>query len=139
MQNTKQFFISFTILVFCVVTAVRADGEVQSVRKEIIAAETLANVPGYKMTAVIVDVAPGVVTPSHRHGGFVFVYVLEGTAQSQLNGGEIIEYKAGQSWVEPPGVIHSHAMNPSETEAAKILTIFITKEDAQLTTMESAH
>ena len=74
-----------------------------------------------------------------RHAGFVFVYVLQGTVESQLNSGDIVTYKVGESWVEPPGTLHSHAKNPSETEVAKILAVFIAKEDAQLTTIEKTH
>jgi len=135
----KNGLIIIMILSTCVVMSVRADDARMNVSREIVAAEALANVPGYKLTAVTVDIAPGVASPSHRHAGFVFVYVLEGTVESQLNSGDIVTYKVGESWVEPPGTLHSHAKNPSETEVAKILAVFIAKEDAQLTTIEKKH
>ncbi len=135
----KNGLIIIMILSTCVVMSVRADDAGMNVSREIVAAEALANVPGYKLTAVTVDIAPGVASPSHRHAGFVFVYVLEGTVESQLNSGDIVTYKVGESWVEPPGTLHSHAKNPSETEVAKILAVFIAKEDAQLTTIEKTH
>jgi len=135
----KNGLIIIMILSTCVVMSVRADDARMNVSREIVAAEALANVPGYKLTAVTVDIAPGVASPSHRHAGFVFVYVLEGTVESQLNSGDIVTYKVGESWVEPPGTLHSHAKNPSETEVAKILAVFIAKEDAQLTTIEKTH
>ncbi len=135
----KNGLITIMVLSTCVVMSVRADDARMNVSKEIVAAEALANVPGYKLTAVTVDIAPGVASPAHRHAGFVFVYVLEGTVESQLNSGDIVTYKVGESWVEPPGTLHSHAKNPSETELAKILAVFIAKENAQLTTMEKTH
>ena len=140
MQYTiKKIFIWLIILSSSTVIIARADEASMNVSREIVAAEALANVPGYKLTAVTVDIAPGVASPSHRHAGFVFVYVLEGTVESQLNSGDIVTYKVGESWVEPTGTLHSHAKNPSETEVAKILAVFIAKEDAQLTTIEKTH
>ena len=104
----KNGLISIMVLSTCVVMSVRADDAGMNVSREIVAAEALANVPGYKLTAVTVDIAPGVASPPHRHAGFVFVYVLEGTVESQLNDGDIVTYTAGESWVEPPGTLHSH-------------------------------
>ena len=140
MQSTlKKSLILLSIVITFAGANTWADKSGMNIGREIVAAEALANVPGYKLTAVTVDIAPGVASPSHRHAGFVFVYVLEGTVESQLNSGDIVTYKVGESWVEPPGTLHSHAKNPSETEVAKILAVFIAKEDAQLTTIEKTH
>ena len=123
---------------FTLTSVVAHEGGHMNVTSEVIAAEALANVPGHQLTAVTVEIAPGVVSPPHRHAGFVFIYVLSGTIQSQLNNGEIVEYTAGQSWVEPPGTLHSHAKNPSETEAVKILAVFVAEKDASLTVPETS-
>ena len=117
-------------------TTATADGMSKGLKREIVAAAALENVPGHELTAVTVEIEPGVVSPSHRHAGFVFVYVLKGVVRSQLNHAEIVEYKAGESWVEPPGTIHSRSENPSKTEKAKILAVFIAKAEAQLTAPE---
>jgi quercetin dioxygenase-like cupin family protein len=127
-----------SVLSLVTISTVMAHELGMKVGREIMAAEVLENVPGHKLTAVRVNIAPGVVTPSHRHAGFVFIYVLEGTVESQLNNGEIVSYKAGESWVEPPGTLHSHAKNPSKTDSALILAIFIAEDGAQLTTMENS-
>ncbi len=143
MQYTKKIgLIIVSILMSCTATNLvghesASHHPAKKISREMLEAEVLANVPGHKLTAVTVEIAPGVGSPSHRHAGFVFVYVLEGTVESQLNDGEIVTYKAGESWVEPPGTLHAHSKNPSKTETAKILAVFVAKDGAQLTTMES--
>lgn len=104
------------------------------VDRQLISAEAMPNVPGYNLTAVTVELAPGISVPSHVHDGFVFVYVLEGTVRSQLNDAEAIDYAAGDSWVEPPQTIHSLTQNTNETDVARILAVFVAREGAQLTT-----
>ena len=137
MQNSiKKSLTVLAILISCLSLKVHADDTGMNVGREVMAAEALANVPGHKLTAIRVEIPPDSVSPSHRHDAFVFVYVLEGTVQSQLNNGEIIEYKSGQSWVEPLGALHSHASNPSKTETATVLAVYVAKEDAKLTTIE---
>lgn len=88
------------------------------------------------LTTVVVNMAPEAKTGSHRHGGMVFVYVLEGTVRSQLDSGEIIEYRPGQSWSEPPGTVHSFMENPSSTVPARLLATLITPTGTQLTTYD---
>ena len=103
-----------------------------------LAKEALSNIPDHNLTAVTVQLEPGVTVPAHTHGGLVFVFVLEGTIVSQLNNNEMIEYKSGESWVEPLGTIHSFTQNPSQTAKAKFLAVFVAKEDTKLTVMENS-
>ena len=119
--------------------AVAADDRSTGSTNELVSVSPLANVPGHSLTAVLVELAPGLTVPSHTHAGFVFVYVLEGTARSQLNHGETVEYVAGQSWVEPPGTIHSLALNPSMTETTKLLAVFVAMDGAELTHVGEKH
>ncbi|MFT5350554.1 MAG: quercetin dioxygenase-like cupin family protein [Gammaproteobacteria bacterium] len=135
MQNSiMRSLVIIGVITLCALTNVSAHEVDMKVTREVLAAEALANIPGHQLTAVTVEIAPGVVSPPHRHAGFVFIYVLSGTIQSQLNKGEIVEYKAGESWVEPPGTLHSYARNPSESEPVKILAVFVAEQDASLTT-----
>lgn len=101
-----------------------------------VTAEVLPNDPGQTLTAVIVNLAPDARSASHRHAGIVFVYVLEGIVRSQLDSGELIEYRAGQSWSEPPGTVHSFMENPSRTLPARLLATIIAPTGAQLTTYD---
>jgi quercetin dioxygenase-like cupin family protein len=102
--------------------------------RKFISEDELTHIPGQKVTSVTVELAPGVSVPAHRHEAFVYVYVLEGTVRSQLDEGELIEYKTGDSWVEAPNVLHSLTQNASDQEIAKILAVFIAKTGAKLTT-----
>ena len=69
----------------------------------------------------------------HPHAGSVTVYVLSGTIRSQLAGGPVLDYHAGQSFFEPLGAVHVLAENPSATEPAQFMAIHIADEGAQLT------
>ena len=104
----------------------------QGVTHRPVATERLPNVPGHSLTAVVVDFAPGGLSPPHRHPGFVFAYVLSGTIRSQLGDGPAVDYRAGQSWVEPPGTLHSLTQNPSPTEAASLLAVWVNENGAEL-------
>ena len=94
-----------------------------------VACEKLPNVPGKSVTTVMVEFPPNAFTPRHRHPGSVTAYVLKGTLRSQLNDGPVDTFKTGGTWFEPPGTIHSMVENPSTTESAEILAIFVADSD----------
>ena len=60
--------------------------------------------------------------------------MLDGTIRSQLEGGTAIIYTEGQTFFEPPGIVHLLAENVSATEPARILAVFVADEGATLTT-----
>jgi quercetin dioxygenase-like cupin family protein len=94
-----------------------------------IACEKLPNVPGKSITTLLVEFPPNAFTPRHRHPGSVTAYVLKGTLRSQLNDGPIDTFGPGGTWFEPPGTIHSMVENPSPTEPAEIMAIFVADSD----------
>lgn len=96
--------------------------------------EKLAHVAGKSITVEIVEFAPLAFAPEHHHAGSVTVYVLSGTIRSQLAGGPVQDFKAGQSFFEPLGTVHLFAENPNPTEPAKFMAIHIADDGAQLTT-----
>jgi quercetin dioxygenase-like cupin family protein len=93
----------------------------------------LPNVPGKRLTAVVVDYAPGSASPVHHHAGSVFVHVLAGAVRSQVTGGPVTVYRAGESFFEPPGGQHLVSENASATEPARLLAVFVADEGATLT------
>jgi len=101
-----------------------------------VTAQVLPDDPRQTLTAFMVYLAPEASTSSHRHAGVVFVHVLEGTVRSQLNNGEVIEYRAGDSWNEPPGSVHSYMENPSKTVPARLIATIIAPTGAKLTTYD---
>ena len=101
------------------------DSEAQTVTKNFEAA--IPNIPGKSLLAVEVDYAPGAASPSHTHAksAFIYAYVISGAIESKVNDGETRVYRAGESWSEPPGAIHSISRNASKTEPAKLLAVFV--------------
>jgi quercetin dioxygenase-like cupin family protein len=80
--------------------------------------EKLPNAPGKSMTTVLVQFPPMAYSPPHRHPGSVTAFVVKGTLRSQLAGGPALSYGAGQTWFEPPQILHVFAENPSPSESA---------------------
>ena len=91
----------------------------------------LPNVPGKSIKGVLVEYGPGGYSPAHRHPKSAFIYatVLEGAIRSQVQGGPVTTYKAGQSFSELPGEIHSVSANASQTKPAKLLAVFVVDTD----------
>lgn len=95
----------------------------------------LPNVPGKRLTAIVVHYAPGAASPAHHHAGSVFAYVLSGVIRSQNSStGPVRDYKAGESFFEPPGSHHLVSENASKTKPASLLAIFVADDGAVLTT-----
>jgi len=111
--------------------AARADADGVTVTPRF--AHELANVPGQRLSAVEVEVAPGATPAPHHHAGSVYVYVLAGTIRLGLGGEEPKLYHAGDSFFEPPGSTHAVSDNPSKTEPARLLAVFVAPDRAQLT------
>jgi quercetin dioxygenase-like cupin family protein len=100
-------------------------------------AQTIPNIPGKSLIAVVVDYMPGGASPSHTHAksAFIFGYVLSGEIESQVNDGPRRVFRAGESFYENPGSLHSVSRNASATEPAKLLAVFVVDtDDKELTT-----
>jgi quercetin dioxygenase-like cupin family protein len=87
----------------------------------------LPNVPGKSMRGVLVEYGPGGSSPAHRHPDSAFIYatVLQGAIRSQVNGGPVMVYHAGESFAELPGDHHGVSANASTTEPARLLAVFV--------------
>ncbi|WP_353447626.1 cupin domain-containing protein [Sphingomonas aurantiaca] len=87
----------------------------------------LPNVPGKSIKGVLVEYGPGGSSPAHTHPGSAFIYatVLEGAIRSQVNGGPIKVYRAGQNFSEYPGDRHGVSANASKTVPARLLAVFV--------------
>lgn len=96
----------------------------------------LPNVPGKAITMVRVTIAPGGASPAHHHAGVVAVYVLKGSIRSQVGDEALKTYAAGDTFFEPPGARHAVSANPSKSETAEILAVFVADQGATLTTFD---
>lgn len=90
----------------------------------------LPDIEGREAVVLEVVYPPGVASASHRHNAHTIVYVLEGTVEMQVAGGELKKLTVGQTFYETPNDIHAVSRNASETEPAKILVFFIKMKDA---------
>ncbi|MEH2549202.1 quercetin dioxygenase-like cupin family protein [Bradyrhizobium sp. AZCC 2262] len=99
--------------------------------------QTIPNIPGKSLIAVVVDYAPGGASPAHTHAksAFIFAYVLSGEIESQVNDGPKKVFRAGESFHEAPGDRHSVSRNASKTNPASLLAVFVVDtDDKELTT-----
>lgn len=92
----------------------------------------LAGVPGKEVAMFTVVYEPGGTDPVHRHDASAFVYVLEGTIEMQIAGGEKVTLRPGQTFYEPPDGVHLVGRNVSDTEPARFLVVLVKNEGAPL-------
>jgi quercetin dioxygenase-like cupin family protein len=79
-----------------------------------------------RVNAVRVDYDPGGFTSgTHRHPAGAYVYVMEGSVEFGVDNGEPFLLKAGESFFEPPGALHSISRNASETLPASLIAFFV--------------
>ncbi len=85
----------------------------------------LPNIDGKEVTISEITYPPGFASAPHRHDANTFVYVLEGTMQMQVGGGQVLTLKPGQTFYESPTDVHATSKNASATQPAKILVFMI--------------
>jgi quercetin dioxygenase-like cupin family protein len=115
--------------------AAARDSKRESVTRNFEAA--IPNIPGKSLVAVEVNYAPGQASAPHTHAksAFIYAYVISGAIESKVNDSEVRIYRAGESWSETPGAVHSISRNASKTEPAKLLAVFVLdSNDKALTT-----
>jgi quercetin dioxygenase-like cupin family protein len=88
-------------------------------------AKDLPNIEGKEVTMSEITYPPGFASAPHRHDANTFVYVLQGTMQMQVGGGQVLTLKPGQTFYESPTDVHATSKNASATEPAKILVFMI--------------
>jgi quercetin dioxygenase-like cupin family protein len=112
--------------------AVQADGAHGGVKVAPLMRQALAELPGKDGVLITVEFAPGHVDAAHRHPGHAFVYVLEGTVEMQMEGGELRTLKPGDAFYENPKDNHLVGRNLSKTQPARLLVFFVTDRNAPL-------
>jgi len=60
-----------------------------------------------EVTAMTVNLAPGAETGWHSHPIPVYAYVVEGTLEVELEGGQIITYRSGDAIIEVVNILHN--------------------------------
>ncbi|MBV8159248.1 MAG: cupin domain-containing protein [Dyella sp.] len=86
---------------------------------------TLTRAPGQSLEALRVTYAPGESSRPHSHDRDAYVYVLQGSVRSQVEGQPLRVYAAGESWFEPAGARHLVSANASDSAPATFLVVFV--------------
>lgn len=124
---------ALNILAIVLLTILSASSPAQQSIATALFQTDLPDIEGREAIMVEVEYPPGVASSSHRHNAHTFVYVLKGTVEMQVAGGELQRLVAGQTFYESPDDIHSVSRNASDTESAKILVVIIKQEGAPTT------
>ena len=115
----------------------KADSHENAAQVKPVMSQSLTDIPGKHLTAVLVNYGPGGKSAAHRHAGDVFAFVVSGTIRSQNSAtGPVKDYHAGEAFFEPAGSTHMVSENASAKEPAQLLAVFVADEHAQLTTWE---
>lgn len=125
MKMRSIFGAAYAALAIALATPAAAHGVGETVTPHF--SQTIPNIPGKSLVALIVDYAPGGASPSHIHAksAFIFGYVLSGEIKSQVNDGPKQVHRAGDSFYEAPGSRHPVSRNASKTRPARLLAVFV--------------
>jgi Uncharacterized conserved protein, contains double-stranded beta-helix domain len=107
-------------------------------RKVVLTQELKEKIDGKESQVVMLELtySPGAGTPKHRHPAPVFVHLVEGTIESQIEGQPPKTYTQGGTFFEPAGAVHVVSRNASRDKPAKFLAVFLAeKGKKQFTTL----
>ena len=95
----------------------------------------LPDFPGKEGMVEVVDFAPGEVSQPHRHNADLFVYVLEGSVVTQVEGDAPKTVNAGEVFYKSPTDVHTVSRNASATQPAKLLVFYVKVKGAPPTVL----
>lgn len=102
--------------------------------------KALPGIAGKEAIVLTVELAPGAVSPPHKHEASTFVYVLEGSVVMGVKGGKEVTLGPGEVFHENPDDIHTVSRNASATKPAKILVFMVKQKGAAVSMpVHSAH
>lgn len=122
MKSRRNFF-SFATAFFLGVTG-KAQPQARGEAKEL--ARHALTGPQQGMEAILVEVtAPPGHSMAHRHPGFVLGYVLNGELQFAINGERPEIVKAGGTFFEPAGALHTTGASAKPDAPVKFLAFMV--------------
>lgn len=101
-----------------------ASGYPEPVKRTVLLRTDLANAEGQEGAMWLVEIAPGAKTGKHYHPGHEFVYVLEGTGHTEMEGKPAAIVRAGEALYLPPGQVHN-TNNESATATTRALVVYV--------------
>jgi len=101
--------------------------------------QALPDLPGREVRITLLDRPPGNASLPHRHPGHhTFGYVVEGSYELGVNGAPTRMLKAGDTFYEPPGALHSVSRNASPDKQLKIVVFMVADAKSPSTVNEPA-
>jgi quercetin dioxygenase-like cupin family protein len=88
---------------------------------------------GMEAILVLVSASQEVPSTAHRHPGFVVGYVLDGEMKFAINGGKPDIVKAGSTFFEPPGALHTTGTSASPDSPVKFLAFIVAPKGSPVT------
>jgi quercetin dioxygenase-like cupin family protein len=80
----------------------------------------------YELLAVTLDIVPGGTDAApHRHYADLFVYVLEGSVEVELEGRGKSVHRRDEMFPEPRNALHSLLRNVDPKAPARVLAVFV--------------
>lgn len=96
-------------------------------RPNLVLRETVAGMPrgeSQEIQVLTAQFAPGQATVFHTHRFPVTVYILEGAFTLELEGRPTVVVRAGESFIEPPGV-RMTGYNRSTTDPIRLVIFYV--------------
>jgi quercetin dioxygenase-like cupin family protein len=126
MNGSRSFLLGCTLTALLVVQgATGAEGAKPEAVVAPLLSKDLVGLPGKEAVMLTVEYPPGGSSSAHRHDANVFVYVLEGTLRTEVDGAPVVTLKAGETFYENPDDVHRVSANASDTEPVKFLVVMI--------------
>lgn len=107
-----------------------AQTAVPSIKGTPLMAKDLPGIAGKEVAVMTIELAPGAVSPPHRHEASTFVYVLEGSIVMGVKGAKEVTLGPGEMFYEKPDDIHTVGRNASATKPAKFLVFMVKAKGA---------
>jgi quercetin dioxygenase-like cupin family protein len=99
--------------------------------------QPLSDLPGREVRITLLERVPGDAGAPHRHPGHhTFGYVVDGTYELGVDGGPTRILKAGDTFYEPPGALHSVSKNASPDKPLKIVVFMVADQTKPSTVNE---
>ena len=129
MASSTLTFITLFLITLCSPLPIIAE-KVSGVT--VLKTQELSELRGKEGVILTVTLSPGESSPPHRHNAHTFVYMLEGSVDMQVEGGEPITLQRGDTFYESPEDIHVVSKNTSDSQSAKFLVFFVKNQGTPL-------
>lgn len=120
----------------CSTGSAKASGGNAQVRSAF--AGDLPGMQGDRLRTTVLEVTyePGGSSTPHRHPCPVVGYVVQGNLRTQLKGGPVAVYRAGETVYEAPNAVHQISANASDKRPVRFVAIFTCDREAPLSAPE---